>query len=412
MNQLIERALLVGLKLDEDPDFEDSFLELKQLANANAIEVVGFVFQQAKSIIPNYYIGSGKVNDVKNEYDRTGANLIIFNDELSPVHIRNLEKELDAKIIDRTLLILDIFAKRARTQEAMLQVSLAQAQYMLPRIIGLHESLSRQKSGTGSKGPGEKQLELDKRMIKNDISRIKSELQTLVEQRRVQRLKRNKKETYTVAIVGYTNAGKSSLMNALLSRSLSQSEKTVFVKDMLFATLETSTRRITIPPRRELLLTDTVGFISRLPHQLVEAFKSTLEEIVEADLILHLVDSANPKHDKNIEVVNKVLEEIGAAKIPQLLVWNKIDLLPDPLVIPNSGLSLSVKNGVGFDILLSELSRRMDSNYIKKTLTVPYQESELRAKLHSVGAVLNVTDTGDAEIIEVELPIVFASIFD
>ena len=412
MNQLIERALLVGLKLDEDPDFEDSFLELKQLANANAIEVVGFVFQQAKSITPNYYIGSGKVNDVKNEYDRTGANLIIFNDELSPVHIRNLEKELDAKIIDRTLLILDIFAKRARTQEAMLQVSLAQAQYMLPRIIGLHESLSRQKSGTGSKGPGEKQLELDKRMIKNDISRIKSELQTLVEQRRVQRLKRNKKETYTVAIVGYTNAGKSSLMNALLSRSLSQSEKTVFVKDMLFATLETSTRRITIPPRRELLLTDTVGFISRLPHQLVEAFKSTLEEIVEADLILHLVDSANPKHDKNIEVVNKVLEEIGAAKIPQLLVWNKIDLLPDPLVIPNSGLSLSVKNGVGFDILLSELSRRMDSNYIKKTLTVPYQESELRAKLHSVGAVLNVTDTGDAEIIEVELPIVFASIFD
>lgn len=407
MEIIKERAILVGLHLENDDDFDHSLSELAHLAHANGIEVVGTVIQLAKVITPNFYIGSGKVVDVKNEYLLREANLVIFNDELSPVHIRNLGKEIDAKIIDRTLLILDIFAKRAKTREAMLQVSLAQAQYMLPRVIGLHQSLSRQKSGTGSKGPGEKQLELDKRRIKNDISRIKDELDTLVEQRRIQRLKRKKNNTFTVAIAGYTNAGKSSLMNALLTNSLvkQSDEKSVFVKDMLFATLETTTRRIIVPPKRELLITDTVGFISRLPHHLVEAFKSTLEEIVEADLIVHVVDSSDLNHQKNIEVVNSVLNEIGANEIPQVLVWNKIDCLPDPLVIPANDLSASVINGVGISDIINVISNRMDSHYVIKKFRVAHEDPVLRARLHAKGAIISRVECDDGEIFEVELPI-------
>lgn len=405
MQHIQEKAILVGLQLPDDLLFEESMKELHQLALANGIEVVGEIKQISDSPTPNFYVGSGKVHDIKELYLQAEANLVIFNDELSPVHLRNLEKSIEAKIIDRTILILDIFAKRARTREAMLQVELAQKQYMLPRIIGLHASLSRQKSGVGSKGPGEQQIELDRRHIKNDISRIRHELEDLVEQRRVQRHRRKKNSIFTVAIAGYTNAGKSTLMNAILSSSELNNTKTVFVKDMPFATLETSTRLIELPNKHQFLITDTVGFVSRLPHHLVEAFKSTLEEINEADLIIHVVDAANAIHDEQIKVVQAVLADIGVTQHNVIYALNKIDLCNTEVFIKETpSLTLSAKTGLGLNKLVSHIDSQLAARYETLDLLIPFEASAARAALFENGHIEMHEETTNGERFKVNLP--------
>lgn len=404
MNQLIERAILVGLRMPNDDLFDHSMEELYQLAEANHIEVVTHLVQQADAPTPDFFIGSGKVGELKALYESMEANLIIFNDELSPVHIRNLEKQLQAKVIDRTILILDIFVKRARTKEAMLQVALAQHQYMLPRIIGLHQSLSRQKSGTGSKGPGEQQIELDRRRLKDEITRIRKELKVLVEQRRVQRVRRKKNEQFTIAIAGYTNAGKSTLMNRLLSLSVRDPLKEVFVKDMPFATLETSTRLVELPNTHRFLLTDTVGFISKLPHHLIEAFKSTLEEIQEADLILHVLDGSDPYHDVHLNVAEQVLSEIGVQDIPVIYVMNKCDKTAyDVFLQQQPNVSISALTGQGIDQLLLKIEEFLSPLYTTLQLYIPFEQARDRALLYEQGVVTKHDEDDRGEIFEVHV---------
>jgi len=364
--------------LGSDEDFQTSMEELKGLAEACDVEVVGVVTQKAESPTPNFYIGKGKVEGLKQDIVTLDANLIIFDDELSPSHIRNLEKELEIKIIDRTILILDIFAKRAKTREAMLQVELAQSMYFLPRVIGMYKSLSRQKSGTGSKGPGEQQLELDRRILRARITKLKRELKEVVETRRTQRKKRIQNNLKTVAIAGYTNSGKSTLMNAILSYSAKKNDKYVFEKDMLFATLETQTREVKLDNNHDFLVTDTVGFISKLPHHLIDAFKSTLEEINEADLILHVIDSANIHFPKQISVAEAVLKEIGVGDIPIIHVFNKIDLLKDlPVDGYTNPVYVSALNNYNINLLLEKIDHVLYKNMHVVKMLLPFDKGQI-----------------------------------
>ncbi len=404
MGDIMEKAILVGLDLGKDEDFKTSMEELKGLADACDVEVVGVVTQKADSPTPNYYIGKGKVEGLKQDIATLDANLLIFDDELSPSHIRNLEKELEIKIIDRTILILDIFAKRAKTREAMLQVELAQSMYFLPRVIGMYKSLSRQKSGTGSKGPGEQQLELDRRILRDRITKLKRELKEVVETRRTQRKKRIQNNLKTVAIAGYTNSGKSTLMNAILSYSAQKNDKYVFEKDMLFATLETQTREVKMENNHDFLVTDTVGFISKLPHHLIEAFKSTLEEINESDLILHVIDSANIHYSKQIIVAETVLKEIGVGDIPIIHVFNKIDLLKD---IPVDGYSnpvyVSALNSYNINLLLEKIDHVLYKNMHVVKMLLPFDKGQIYNYLKENAGIKNTEFTNEGISLLVEL---------
>jgi GTP-binding protein HflX len=402
---IMEKAILVGLWLNEDKQFETSMRELALLAEACNVEVLGTMTQRAESATANFYIGSGKVDELKQMIQTMEADLVVFDDELSPSHIRNLEKALSCKVIDRTILILDIFASRAKTKEAMLQVELAQSQYMLPRVVGLHSSLSRQKSGTGSKGPGEQQIELDRRILRENIHRLKQELKELVQIRRTQRQKRTKDGVFTVAIAGYTNAGKSTLLNRLLTYSTVRQDKVVFEKNMLFATLETSTRSITLANNHQFLATDTVGFISRLPHHLVEAFKSTLEEIREASLILHVVDAANPEAEQQIGVVEEVLKSIDVVDIPVVYVYNKIDLVEHrPTLTRQPALFASAQTGEGFDKLIALIDEAIAGKYRRVWLLLPYDKGGIYNQLKEQCDVFQTEYKDDGIHVEVSLP--------
>lgn len=377
----MEKAILVGLNINNDEYFQETMEELENLALACDVEVQDKLVQNRDAPTANYYIGAGKISELKQMVNLYDANLVIFNDELSPSHIRNLEEKLEIKVIDRTVLILDIFAKRAKTKESMLQVELAQSQYMLPRVVGMYKSLSRQKSGTGSKGPGEQQLELDRRILRDKITKLKRDLKELVKVRRTQREKRNVSLIKTVALAGYTNSGKSTLMNAIINKSSNLEKDSMFSKDMLFATLETKTRKIELDNSNNFLLTDTVGFIRKLPHDLIEAFKSTLEEINEASLILHVIDVSNPNFENQIEAVEVVLQDLGVHDIPIIHVYNKIDLLNDIPSIPTSdSIFVSAKEGQNISRLLEEINKLLYKN-IEVNMIIPFDNGNVFSDL-------------------------------
>lgn len=388
-NLAIKKVILVGLNLPEIRDFDEGMRELSNLALALAYQPVDMITQKAPVPFSATYIGSGKVEEVKAAVLQSGAETVIFDAELSPVHLRNLEEALGVTVIDRTMLILEIFSQRAKTPEAILQVSLAKAQYMLPRIIGSDTSYSRQKSGKGSLGAGEQKLELQKRQLRDSIHRDRQALEALTIQRRTQRVQRKKEGLFQVAIVGYTNSGKSSLMNSWLNITNAAKEKRVFQKDMLFATLETAARLIELPNQRKFLAVDTVGFVRRLPHHLVEAFKSTLEEVKEAHLIVHVVDSANPEYRTHIAVVEDVLRSIGVKDIPVIYAFNKMDLaskVKEPL--PKEALYISALTGKNVDVLIDKILFKMTERFQEVTLHLPYDKAFLINYIKSNGELV------------------------
>lgn len=382
IEQPIERAIIVGLHLSQrlQADFDYSMQELAALADACHITVVDQLTQKAQRVNPPHYIGTGKLDELRALAEAHEVETIIFNDELSPSQIRNLEAELERKVIDRTILILDIFAERAQTREAQLQVEVARLQYMLPRLVGLRASLGRQGGGAGlrNKGTGETKLELDRRRIEERIVVLQQELEKLVATRQIQRMKRKKNEIPVVCLVGYTNTGKSSLMNALLRHTESDMSKEVFVKDMLFATLETSVRQIELSDNKSFLLTDTVGFVSQLPHHLIKAFRSTLEEVTEADLLIHVVDFAHEDYQKLIDVTNATLEDLGTKGIEMLYAYNKCDLTDHPYPeIHGKNIYMSVREENGIDELIACVRQQLFSHYIKCSVLIPYDQGRI-----------------------------------
>lgn len=361
-----EHALLLGVDLHDGEDFAHSMQELYDLAKACQMEPTGQVTQNLKNLHPAFYMGKGKLSEVREYLEEGDMDVLIFDRSLSPVQFRNLQDFFGLPILDRTTLILEIFAVRAKTREAKLQVESARLQYVLPRLVGMHKALSRQGGGSGlaNKGAGEKKLELDRRRIEKRLSELRKELDRIAGERTVQRKKRQASRIPRVALVGYTNAGKSTLMNRMLDKYTRDSSKKVLEKDMLFATLDTTVRRICTGPGEEFLLSDTVGFIHQLPAGLVKAFRSTLEEAKEADLLLHVLDYSDESFRKQREVTEETLKDLGAGDIPVIYVYNKSDrcMEPDDLpVIRGNRIYLSAKEGVGISELVGMIQNTCKS---------------------------------------------------
>ncbi len=391
--QIKERALLVGLDIGDEEDFEASMEELASLAEACMMDVVGIITQRLSMVNKGLYIGTGKVEEVK-EYARDiKADIIIFDNALSPSQIRNLQREIDMPIMDRTSLILDIFSQRAKTKEAKLQVETARLQYMLPRLSGMGAALSRQggTSGSGSnKGTGEKKLELDRRRIENRITELKRELDELTIKRETQRKKRQNSAIPQVSLVGYTNAGKSTLMNRMVERYIGDKEKLVLEKDMLFATLETSVRNIDSGNNRPFYLADTVGFIHKLPHGLIKAFRSTLEEVKNADLLLMVIDFSDENYKQQIEVTKETLKEIEAGDIPIIYVYNKADLCMDTIPkVQDNQIYMSAKSGQGLEELINMLTDILYAGNSTEKFLIPYHMGQVASYLIENGSVIS-----------------------
>ncbi|MVP01856.1 GTPase HflX [Paenibacillus lutrae] len=405
MEPIKQHAITVGVNLVNRSDFQYSMEELRNLAAACQVQVVGELSQKASRIVPSHYIGTGKIDELRALIEEKEANVVICNDELTPSQIRNLESSLECKVIDRTILILDIFVERAQTREAQLQVEVAQLQYMLPRLVGLRESLGRQGGGAGFKnrGSGETKLELDRRKIEERISILQTELEKLVARRQTQRKQRHKNEVPVVCLVGYTNAGKSSLMNAMIDTYNPQTHKQVLAKDMLFATLETSVRNISLPDRKSFLLTDTVGFVSQLPHHLVKAFRSTLEEVAEADLLIHVVDVSNPEYEQHIAVTNETLKELGADQVRTIYAYNKADLtdIEYPMV-EGDDVYLSAAQSTGIEELTQQIRGHLFQNYIQCEVLVPYDQSRLVAYFNEHAHVKSISYEENGTKLELE----------
>ncbi|MBO5667207.1 MAG: GTPase HflX [Firmicutes bacterium] len=371
------RAILVGLQLNEDISY--SMQELWGLAEAAGVTVLGELIQNKERADNATLIGKGKVEELAELCVNMGADTVIFNDELSGMQLRNLEERLNVRVIDRTILILDIFASRAISREGKLQVELAQLQYRMPRLLGFGNALSRLGGGIGTRGPGEKKLETDRRHIQRRMDDIRAELAEVKEHRSTQRQKRQKSGLPVVALVGYTNSGKSAIMNRMMSMT-DKEEKAVFEKNMLFATLDTSQRLVKMDTNQEFILIDTVGFVSKLPHTLVRAFKATLEEVVYADYLLHVVDSSYEAADFHINVTEGVLKELGAEGKDKLLVYNKIDLLEDRSHLFEGGknsIAVSAKTGEGFDVLLEKIQEALFGDLQMVKLVIPYDRGDL-----------------------------------
>ncbi|MCF0228589.1 MAG: GTPase HflX [Parasporobacterium sp.] len=384
----IYRAVLVGLDTDSSEDFEHSISEMESLIEACDMEVAGILTQKLAHPEAGTYLGRGKVTELADMAAALEADYCIFEGNLSPAQLKNLANLVSVPIWDRTTLILEIFSRRAKTREARLQVESAYLQYMLPRLSGMWQHLGRQGGGGGSranKGVGETQLELDRRQINHRIAELSRELETVTRTRDVQRQGREKGGLPNVALVGYTNAGKSTLMNSLLQKN-GMEEKQVFQKDMLFATLDTSIRRINVEGNRDFLLSDTVGFIENLPHGLVKAFRSTLDEAVHADLILVVLDSSDPYNRQHRKVTEDTLKELNAQNIPRIYVMNKTDLLEEiSWEIPkvrNDEIWMSAADGRGIDELIDMITARVYGDRTELPLLVPYSRGDIVSRLH------------------------------
>lgn len=399
-----DRGIIIGACVNNQVSFEEEIIELRNLCEACNIEIVDQMVQNVTGIHPKTYLGSGKVNELSDLIAETNATVAVFLHELTPSQIKHLDEELQIEILDRTALILEIFASRAKTREAKLQVEVVRLQYELPRLIGRNANLSRQAGGSGAagggtgaggrnKGAGETKLELNRRQIDARIVQLQKELDQLAVQRTTQRNRRKKNGLPMVALVGYTNAGKSTVMNYMIKKYIREEQKEVFEKNMLFATLETSIRKIELPNKDEFLLSDTVGFVSNLPHELVKAFRSTLEEACEADLLLHVVDRNNPDYKTQIEVTKKTLQEIGADQIPVLYVYNKIDQLSETdleLEQPSENqVYISAKQGEGMDELINKIVKKVMPEKVKMHVMIPYKNGDIISKVKAFTQVLS-----------------------
>lgn len=386
IDSVIGKAIVVGIEVfarKSDVSLEDSLMELKELSHAAGIEAVYTISQRKNRIETGTYLGSGKIEEIKALAARYGADILLVDDELSGIQIRNLESALDMEIIDRTSLILDIFANRAKSREGKLQVELARLRYEKPRIVGGSTRLSKQAGGIGSRGLGEKKLELDRRTIDKRIKGVERSIEGLIKQREVQKNKRKKSRLQTVALIGYTNVGKSTLMNTFLRiNNPLKSKHESPVADMLFATLDPFHRKVKLKDSLEFILTDTVGFVNKLPHTLVDAFMSTLEEVKDADLLLYVVDVSNNEYEHQLKVTKNVVKELGAEEIPYIIVQNKKDKLnPEKLLEITDSLEttmpISALTGEGLDQLISAIEGKIMKDYKVVDLIIPFERGSV-----------------------------------
>jgi len=403
--RLHERALLIGLEKQgvSKWDLRDSLEELAELANSAGAEVVDTVTQKLEKPTAPYYIGKGKAESLKPALQDRQVTSVIFDDELSPAQGRNLENLLSRKVLDRTQLILDIFAQRARSREGRLQIELAQLQYLLPRLTRMWHHLSRQTGGIGTRGPGETQLEVDRRRVQERIARLERELESVRKTRAVQRQGRKRHQWPVAAVVGYTNAGKSTLLNLLTGAD-------VVAENRLFATLDPTTRSFVLPNKQRVLLTDTVGFLRKLPHTLIESFKATLEEVSEADLLIHVVDLSHARVDDQIEAVESVIKELDAHGKQTLIVFNKIDRVENRELMETylgrfpGSVAISAKTGEGVNRLVQALQDALSAWRLRSHFKIPASESALIAEIHRVGHVLELRYDGNDTIIVAHVP--------
>ena len=400
-----ERALLVGLEKQgvSKWDLKDSLEELAELANSAGAEVVDTVTQKLQRPTAPYYIGKGKAESLKPALQDRQVTSVIFDDELSPAQGRNLENLLSLKVLDRTQLILDIFAQRARSREGRLQIELAQLHYLLPRLTRMWHHLSRQTGGIGTRGPGETQLEVDRRRVQERIARLERELESVRKTRAVQRQGRKRHQWPVAAVVGYTNAGKSTLLNLLTGAD-------VVAENKLFATLDPTTRSFVLPNKQRVLLTDTVGFLRKLPHTLIESFKATLEEVSEADLLIHVVDLSHSRVDDQIEAVEGVIKELNAFGKQTLIVFNKIDKVENRELIETylrrfpGSVAISARTGEGVNKLVQALQEALSAWRLRSRFKIPASESALIAEIYRVGHVLELHYEGDGALIVAHVP--------
>ncbi len=389
-----QKVLLVGVDTGEEEDFERSMQELKSLAEACEMQVVGSITQRMETVNKALYIGTGKVKEVKEFAQDIEAEIVCFDNALSPSQMRNLGDELELPILDRTNLILDIFATRAQTREAKLQVETARLQYLLPRLVGMRESLGRQGGASGSmsnKGAGEKKLELDRRKIEHRISELRKELEEVARERSTQRKRRTASRIPQVALVGYTNAGKSTVMNQMVELYGDNPEKKVLQKDMLFATLETSIRMIDTGENKPFLLADTVGFIHKLPHGLVKAFQSTLEEVKYADLLVQVIDFSDDHYKQQMEVTAQTLKELEAFDIPMIYVYNKADLkgMDNLPRCREQQIYTCAVNGIGMEELAQMILEKVYADHVECEFLIPYDKGNVVSYLCSNATVLS-----------------------
>ena len=384
-----ERAILVWSGT-ERTEAAESLAELAQLAESAGLEVVARLSQEIRRVSPATRIGSGKVTELTAALGTSKAEVVVFDDPLTPAQRRNLEEACKVKVIDRSQLILDIFARRASTRAGKLQVELAQLEYLLPRLTRQWTHLSRIRGGVGTRGPGETQLEVDRRQVRDKITRLKDRLKEIDRTRRLNRREREAVPFPTVALVGYTNAGKSCLMNRLTGAD-------VYVADRLFATLDSTVRRFELPGGAEVMLVDTVGFVAKLPHEIVEAFKGTLEQVVDADLLLHVVDASHPAASERVRTVNGVLGELGAAERPTLLVYNKWDLVKaeSASIQDLEGIAVSARTGEGCDRLLAAIEAALGERDEEIVVNLPHQDGRTRAWLYRNARIVNERDDGE-----------------